>query len=137
MKPKKENTKQAHKRSATNPVTCHLSPVTYFVDGKKKIINAKILTSIPAKALGLMFQKNSPPLLFVSRRFQWNPITSYFCKPFKAIWLDDKFHSTKVIEVKTWKFNISGHGKYLLEIPFTTKKDKLSSTRFTIGNRNI
>ena len=94
-----------------------LKKINYYIDGKKKTIKAKILTSIPSKALGLMFQSKSPPLLFVSKKYQWNPITSLFCKPFIAIWLDDKMHATKVIEVKTWKLNISGYGKYLLEIP--------------------
>jgi hypothetical protein len=98
-----------------------LEKITYYIKGKKKTINAKVLKSPWSKGIGLMFQKNSSPLFFISKKFQWLPITSYFCKPFKAIWLDDKFHSTGVIDVKNWKFNISGYGKYLLEIPLTTK----------------
>ena len=94
-----------------------LEKITYFVDGKKKTIEAKILKSPLQKSLGLMFQKNSPPLFFTSNALDYNPIHSLFCKPFRAIWLDEKMHSTKVVDVKNWKLNISGRGKYLLEIP--------------------
>ena len=101
----------------TQKKSSKLINVTYYIDGKKKKIRAKVLKSIPAKAFGLMFQKKSPPLLFVCRRTQPILITSYFCNPFKAIFLDDKFHATKIVDVKTWKLNIPGKGKYLLEIP--------------------
>ncbi|MBT6690446.1 hypothetical protein HN903_02405 [archaeon] len=97
-----------------------LEKITYYIDGKRKTIFAKKLKSSWEMGTGLMFKKNSPPLFFTSK-IKWNPITSIFCKPFKAIWLDDKFHSTKVLDVKTWKLNISGRGRYLLEIPLTTK----------------
>ncbi len=98
-----------------------LEKITYHINGKKKNIKVKILKSVFSKGIGLMFRKNSPPLLFTCNKFKWNPITSYFCKPFKAIWLDDKFHSTKVVDVRNWKINISGYGKYLLEIPLNSK----------------
>ena len=42
-----------------------LTKINYFIDGKKKIINAKICNTILSKATGLMFRKNSPPLLFI------------------------------------------------------------------------
>jgi len=99
------------------PTTNDLVEVVYYVNGKKKTINAKVLKNPFEKAIGLMFQKNSPPLFFTNNTLHYNPITSLFCKPFKAIWLDDKLHATKVIDIKTWKLNISGHGKHLLEIP--------------------
>jgi len=107
IKPKTKNQK-----SKTN-----FKEIAYYIEGKKKTIKAKVLKTPLEKALGLMFQKNPVPLFFTSNTVRWNPITSLFCKPFKAIWLDDKMHATKVIEVKTWKFNINGSGKYLLEIP--------------------
>lgn len=94
-----------------------LEKITYYINGKKKTINAKILKHPLEKAIGLMFKKHSPPLFFVTKKFQWLPITAIFCKPFKAIWLDDKFKSTKVIDVKKQKLHIPGYGKYLLEIP--------------------
>ncbi|NPE26798.1 hypothetical protein HNV12_02215 [Methanococcoides sp. SA1] len=98
-----------------------LKKITYFVDGKKKTVQAKVLKNPLEKALGLMFRSNPKPLFFTSNTFHYNPITSLFCKPFRAIWLDKNMKATKVVDVKTWKLNISGHGKYLLEIPLTTK----------------
>ena len=123
MKKNKTQKKSVRTKSATkNPITYHLSPITYFVDGKKKTVKAKILKHPLEKALGLMFKKNSPPLFFTSNTLNYNPITSLFCKPFKAIWLDKNFHATKVLDVKTWKININGYGRYLLEIPLTKQK---------------
>jgi len=98
-----------------------MKKITYYIDGKKKTIEAKVISSPFSKSLGLMFQSHSPPLFFTSNSTNWLPITSIFCKPFRAIWLDKKMKATKVIDVKTWKFYISGHGKYLLEIPITPK----------------
>jgi uncharacterized membrane protein (UPF0127 family) len=94
-----------------------LEKITYYINGKKKTIKAKTLKSALEKGAGLMFQRSSSPLLFIFNKNKTLSIHSLFCKPFKAIWLDDKFHATKIIDVKNWKLNISGHGKYLLEIP--------------------
>ena len=107
-----------------------LKKITYYVDGKKKMIKVKVCDTLSKKFMGLMFRKNSPPLLFVFNKNKTLSIHSLFCKPFRAVWLDDKFRSTKVTDVKTWKLNISGRGKYLLEVPF-------SSIKSAIGNRNI
>ncbi|MCK4649642.1 DUF192 domain-containing protein [Candidatus Pacearchaeota archaeon] len=96
--------------------------VVYYIDGKKRTIKAKICDTPTKKFIGLMFQKNSPPLLFVFNKNKTLSIHSLFCKPFRALFLDDKFHATKVIDVKTWKLNISGKGKYLLEIPLPSTK---------------
>jgi len=91
--------------------------VVYFVDGKRKIIKARVCKSFWSKFSGLMFRRRPMPLLFVFRREMNLSIHSLFCRPFKAIWLDDKMRSTRVVEVKGWKFNISGRGRYLLEVP--------------------
>ena len=42
-----------------------LVKITYSIDGKKKTIRAKALNSVPEKGRGLMFKKESPPLLFI------------------------------------------------------------------------
>ncbi|MCK5321491.1 DUF192 domain-containing protein [Candidatus Pacearchaeota archaeon] len=97
-----------------------LKEITYFINGKGKKIKVKICNTPSKKFLGLMFKKNSPPLLFIFNKNKTLSIHSLFCKPFKAIWLDEKMHSTKVVDVKNWKLNISGRGKYLLEVPRTT-----------------
>jgi len=110
MKPKKPTTNNQQ------PTT----KISYYIKNKKFSIKAKPLTTILQKTTGLMFKKNSPPLLFIFNKNKTLSIHSLFCKPFKAIWLDDKMHATKIIDVKNWKLNISGKGKYLLEIPATT-----------------
>ena len=94
-----------------------LKKITYYINDKKKTIKANLRDTPLKKFTGLMFKKSSPPLLFIFNKNKTLSIHSLFCRPFKAIWLDEKFNATKVIDVKTWKLNISGHGKYLLEIP--------------------
>jgi uncharacterized membrane protein (UPF0127 family) len=93
----------------------------YYEGEKKKEINAQICKSFFSKAFGLMFKKNSPPLLFVFDKEKTLSIHSFFCKPFIAIWLDKNKKVTKKVLVKNWKFSIFGKGKYLLEIPLKNK----------------
>lgn len=94
-----------------------LKKITYFIEGKKKIIKVKICDTPLKKFLGLMFRKKSLPLLFIFNKNKAISIHSLFCEPFKAVWLDEKMHVTKITDVKTWKLSISGKGKFLLEIP--------------------
>lgn len=98
-----------------------LKEITYFIKGKKKKISAQII-KYPYISSGLMFKKSSPPLLFPLKKEKKFTISSLFCKSFIAIWLDDKMNATKVVRVKNWTSIITGHGKYLLEIPITPKK---------------
>jgi uncharacterized membrane protein (UPF0127 family) len=98
--------------------------ITYFVNGKKKTTKAKVLTNPLQKTIGLMFQKNPKPLFFTSNIQTYNPITSIFCKPFTAIWLDKNMHATKILKIKKWKLHIPGNGKHLLEIPMQTQPQK-------------
>ncbi len=88
----------------------------YFINGKKKKINVKPCRSIWSKFSGLMFKSNSEPLLFIFKKNKTLSIHSLFCKPFTAIWIDDKKNATKVLHIKKPKINFSGKGKYLLEI---------------------
>jgi len=114
-----------------------LKEITYFADEKKKKIKVKVCNTILSKMLGLMFRKNSSPLLFVFDRNRSLSIHSLFCKPFTAVWLDEKMRVTKITDVKNWRFNISGKGKYLLEIPELLQNDESSSTNRVFKNRNI
>jgi len=93
----------------------------YFVNGKRQKVLVKICKSFFSKVLGLMFRRNSPPLLFIFPKNQKILIHSFFCRPFTAIWLDDKKHATKIETVRPWQICLSGKGKYLLEIPKTVK----------------
>ena len=94
-----------------------LTQITYFLDGKPQKLKVKLCKSLWNKFSGLMFCRQSSPLLFIFKKNKKLSIHSLFCKPFTAIWLDDKMKPTKIIDVKKWKLNLSGHGKYLLEIP--------------------
>jgi len=98
-----------------------LTPITFTDDkNKKHTLKVKICKTPWQKFSGLMFQRNSPPLLFVFKKEKTLAIHSLFCRPFRAIWLDKKMQTTKITDVKNWRLNISGLGKYLLEIPRTT-----------------
>ena len=114
-----------------------LKSITYFIEGEKKKIKVKICNTILEKASGLMFKKNSPPLLFVFNKNKIIQIHSFFCKPFKAIWLNDEIHATKITDVKKWKISLSGKGRFLLEIPAPLKNNKSSSINSVVDNRNI
>ena len=114
-----------------------LKTIVYSIDGKKKKIKVKICDTPSKKFSGLMFRKHSSPLLFIFNKNKILSIHSFFCKPFKAIWLDEKMQATKVIDVKNWKINISGKGKFLLEIPKSFQSSKLPSTNIVVDNRNI
>jgi len=104
-----------------------LKTIAYFTKGKREKIKVRICDTISKKFSGLMFKKNSPPLLFIFNKEKKLSIHSLFCRPFTAIWLDEKMHATKVIDVKNAKFNISGKGKYLLEIPTLLYNNKSPS----------
>ncbi|MCH7850345.1 MAG: DUF192 domain-containing protein [Nanoarchaeota archaeon] len=99
-----------------------MKKVVYNIEGKHYSINAEICDTSWKKFRGLIFQKNPVPLLFIYNKEKNLSIHSFFCKPFTAIWLDKNMNSTKVIDAKPSRFNYSGRGKYLLEIPKTTIK---------------
>jgi len=94
-----------------------LKRFTYYEGKDKKIIQVKICKSFWSKFSGLMFKKSSLPLLFIFDREKTLSIHSFFCKPFIALWLDKEKKVTKKLEIKKWRPNFSGKGKYLLEMP--------------------
>jgi len=94
----------------------------YYNKGKKTKIPVKVCDTIFSKFLGLMFRKSSPALLFLFKKEKTLTIHSFFCKPFRAIWLDENKNITKIVDVNNWKMSISGRGKYLLEIPRRTTR---------------
>ena len=89
--------------------------ITYIDEkGKKKTLKVKPVSIF---STGLMFRRRSVPLLFDMGKSRTFAIHSLFCRPFRAIWLDDDFNVLKSVDVLRWKINISGSGRYLLEIP--------------------
>ncbi|MBP7708517.1 DUF192 domain-containing protein [Candidatus Pacearchaeota archaeon] len=94
---------------------------TYYNNGKKTKIPVEVCDTIWKKFRGLMFRQTSPALLFLFKKNQTIAIHSFFCKPFRAIWLDDKKRVVKFLEIKNWRPNFSCYGKYLLEIPLSSR----------------
>ncbi len=90
---------------------------------KNKIIEVEICDSIFRKFRGLMFRNKNQlkPLLFEFEKPTKQGIHSIFCKPFKAVWLNNG----KVIDekiVKHFSLYIKPKGKFtqLIEIPLDT-----------------
>ena len=84
---------------------------------REKSIDVKICDNILSQARGLMFRRESKPLLFVFKSKKKRAIHSFFCKPFIAIWFD----GDRIIEIKkidNWRFSIKPKEKFdkLLEI---------------------
>lgn len=97
-------------------------PFSYSINKENHTILVEECKSIWSKFSGLMFKKSSPPLLFIFNKEKMLTIHSFFCKPFRAIWLNKNKRVTKSVDVLTWKPNISGYGKYLLEIPLNSRR---------------
>ena len=114
-----------------------MKTIEYSIDGKKDKIEAELCDNIFKKFSGLMFRKNSPPLLFVFNKSKNLSIHSFFCKPFRAVWLNEKMEATKIVDVKDWKIDISGKGKFLLEVPISFESDEFPSRKVIVENRNI
>ena len=108
-------------------------PFTFTHQNKTHTIKVKPLTTILQKASGLMFRKNSYPLLFIFKKPTRQPIHSFFCKPFIAIW----FNQNKIIDVKLvkpFRLSIKPRDKFtkLLEIPSNNPIfTKITTTRKT------
>jgi len=93
---------------------------------KGKVIEVEICDNVFSKARGLMFRKNSRPLLFVFKKPTRQGIHSFFCKPFTAIW----FNKNRVIEERIVEpFSLSvkpkKHFTELVEIPFGNNNKKM------------
>ena len=90
---------------------------------KEQKIKIRECKTLYSKFIGLMFKKNSPPLLFIFKKPVKISIHSFFCKPFIAIW----FLQNKIIEIKSIKPNklsIKPKKEFdkLLEIPSNSKE---------------
>jgi len=72
--------------------------VKFNFEYKKKKFSLDVLErrSILEKMHGLMFKKKSKPLLFIFNKEVKEPIHSFFCVPFIAIW----FNNDKIVDFK-------------------------------------
>ena len=91
---------------------------------KKRSFNIKvgICDNFFLQISGLMFKKNSLPLLFVFKNSRKSAIHSFFCEKFVAIWFD----KDRIVDVKLvhpWKISVKPNKKFdrLLEIPMSNK----------------
>ena len=90
----------------------------FIYQNRKFRLDVEVCDEIFSQARGLMFKKNSAPLLFIFKNARRRGIHSLFCIPFIAVWFD----GDKVVEIKkvdSWKFLIKPKYKFnkLLEIP--------------------
>ena len=87
--------------------------------GDKKIsLKVRLCNTFFSQISGLMFKKNSLPLLFIFKKPKKISIHSFFCKKFIAIWfLGDTIVDMRIINSKN-KFD------KLLEIPSNNHKFK-------------
>ena len=82
-------------------------------------LEVKKCQTIISKFLGLMFTNKPTALLFIFKKPNNQPIHSFFCKPFIAVWFNN---NNKVVDAKLVKpYNLSIIPKKpftkLLEIP--------------------
>jgi len=94
----------------------------FKINNKKFLVNVRECKNFFSKVRGLMFKKNSIPLLFIFKKPNKSSIHSFFCIPFIAIWLLDD----KIIEIMLIKPSCLIKPKKtfnkLLEIPKNTKE---------------
>jgi uncharacterized membrane protein (UPF0127 family) len=80
-----------------------------------KVIEAEVCDTIFRKARGLMFRKRSKPLLFIFKKETRQPIHSFFCLPFRAIWVNkNKIVDDKI--VKPYKLSVKPKEPFTLLI---------------------
>jgi uncharacterized membrane protein (UPF0127 family) len=96
----------------------------YFIKNRKFRLKVLECKSFLSKARGLMFRKKSLPLLFIFNKEKEIRIHSFFCKPFIALWIDKNHKTTKIKKISSWRLNLTGIGKYLLEIPLEEDSDE-------------
>ncbi len=113
--------------------------VKFSFSHENKKINLNVLecSSTLSKTTGLIFKKNSPPLLFKFKKPTKTSIHSFFCKPFIAIWfLDNKIIGSKLIKPNQLSIKPKQSFTKLLEIPSNSEFfPKL--LHFTDESRNI
>jgi len=101
--------------------------------GKDFELDVRECRTVVSKSRGLMFKKNSKPLLFIFKSLGKRSIHSFFCLPFFAIWFDgERVVDVKLIKSK--KISIKPKEKFdkLLEIPSNSE----AFSRFT-DERNL
>lgn len=99
-----------------------MAKFSFSYRAKRFNLDVKECRNIFQKMSGLMFRRRSKPLLFVFNKSVNEPIHSFFCVHFIAVWFDGE----KIVDlksVKSWKPYILPKRKFdrLLEIPVNDK----------------
>ena len=98
----------------------------FKIKNKEQNIKVRECKNLFSKAIGLMFKKNSSSLLFIFKKPTSQPIHSFFCKTFIAVWfLKDKIIEIKLINKKLLSIKPKQEFDRLLEIPSNTKEFKI------------
>lgn len=130
--------KAGHRRKK---MVLKLEKFSFYLDGKKKEIQVKRCEDLFSKILGIMFQKNPVPHLFVFEKEKNLAIHSFFCVLFIGIWLDKQKKTLAVEKISPFNPYISRRGMYLLEIQekmFLQLKNRKKSRRGkTAGKRKV
>jgi uncharacterized membrane protein (UPF0127 family) len=103
-----------------------MTKFSFNYKGKRFNLDVLECKTVFQKMHGLMFRKRSKPLLFIFDKKTLEPIHSFFCMPFIAIWID----SDKIIDIKfvrPWRIYVKPSKKFdkLLEIPVGNKEFQL------------
>ena len=92
---------------------------------KDRIIEVEECKDIFSRARGLMFRKNSRPLLFVFNKRTRQSIHSFFCKPFLAVWLlNGKIIDEKIVKPFSFSIKPKKPFTHLVEIPLNDSDKK-------------
>ncbi|MEN9626325.1 MAG: hypothetical protein RL557_653 [archaeon] len=91
---------------------------SFKLKGKKITIPVRECRSLFSQMQGLMFSEKTDVLLFIFKKKTRQPIHSFFCKKFVAIWFRDK-EIVDVRAVNPWRFSVKPKQLFdtLLEIP--------------------
>ena len=108
---------------------------TRKINLRGKIIEVRECKTLLSRVRGLMFRKKSLPLVLVFKKPTRQAIHSFFCKPFKAVWLKDG----KIIDEKIVKpFSLSVKPKkYFTEIVEIPLKNSPKNFNLPTKNRKI
>jgi len=105
----------------------------FKINEKEYNLEVKECKSIYSQTLGLMFKKNSLPLLFIFKNPQRISIHSFFCIPFIAIWfLEDKIIDIKLVNPNSFTIKPNYKFNKLIEIPSNSKFFRILSTEANI-----
>lgn len=90
---------------------------------KGEMVEVEVCDTVLSKARGLMFRKKSRPLLFVFKKPGGRSIHSFFCQPFRAIWMmNGKIVEERVVRPFSLSVKPEKPFTHLVEMPLENHK---------------